>query len=87
MLLLIFFWTNPFTAQTFIHKLSYCKNVKIVKADPNKHKKITDGLGLDLFTKMAKWLQEFKLKVVEYYLLGHAHSVRGQIFNVHRLDM
>jgi hypothetical protein len=36
---------------------------------------------------MAKWLQEFKLKVVEYYLLGHANSVRGQIFNVHRLDM
>lgn len=39
------------------------------------------------FTKMAKWLQEFKLKVIEYYLSGHATSVRGQIFNVHRLNM
>lgn len=38
------------------------------------------------FTKMAKWLQEFKLKVIEYYLSGHATSVRSQIFNVHRLD-
>mgnify|MGYP006336876471 CR=1 FL=1 len=32
-------------------------------------------------------MQEFKLEVIEYYLLGQAHSVRGQIFNVHRLDM
>lgn len=39
------------------------------------------------FTKMAKYLQKFKLEVVEYYLLSHAHYVRGQIFNVHRLDM
>lgn len=39
------------------------------------------------FTTMAKWLQEFKLEVVEYYLSGHANSVRGQIFNVHRLNM
>ena len=39
------------------------------------------------FTKMAKYLQKFKLEVVEYYLLGHANSVRSQIFNVHRLNM
>lgn len=39
------------------------------------------------FTKIAKYLQKFKLEVVEYYLLGHANSVRSQIFNVHRLNM
>jgi len=39
------------------------------------------------FTKMAKWLQEFKLEVIEYYLSDHGNSVRGQIFNVQLLDM
>lgn len=39
------------------------------------------------FTKMAKWLQEFKLEIIEYYLSDHANSVRSQIFNVHRLNM
>jgi hypothetical protein len=28
---------------------------------------------------IAKYLQKFKLEVVEYYLLGHANSVRSQI--------
>ena len=36
---------------------------------------------------IAKYLQKFKLKVVEYYLLGHSDFIRGQIFNVHRLDI
>jgi hypothetical protein len=36
---------------------------------------------------MAKYSQEFKLKVVEHYLSGHGDSVTGQIFNVHRSDV
>lgn len=36
---------------------------------------------------MAKYSQEFKLKVVEYYLSGHGDSVTGQLFNVHRSDV
>ena len=39
------------------------------------------------FTKIAKYLQKFKLEVVEYYLLGHGDFIRGQIFNVQLLDM
>jgi hypothetical protein len=33
---------------------------------------------------MAKFSQDFKLKVVEYCLFGHGDSVTGQLFNVHR---
>lgn len=36
---------------------------------------------------MAKYSQEFKLKVVEHYLSGHGDSVTGQLFNVHRSDV
>ena len=36
---------------------------------------------------IAKYLQKFKLEVVEYYLLGHGDFIRGQIFNVQLLDM